>query len=775
MTTPLPYQPFVTRPDQLDSPLFAEWIIPAQELGVFCFRKQFNLDVLPGSYIVHVSADARYRLYVNGCLVCWGPALGDVQNWHYETVDLAPFLSTGNNVIAAQVWNWGRLNGARQQSARTAFILQGDSPAEQDANTNRTWKVMQDAAYSALEMTDALVGGGYIAGGTEQFDARSHPWGWIMPGFDDSAWSAADEIGKGNHNGLDTWKGTPWQLTPRTIPFMEETPEPSLHVLDVRGIPWTNTDTLPNFEIPPHSRAEILLDNRVLTMGFPILSLSGGRDSRIEIRYQESLFDSAGHKGNRDEWRGKIMKGCFDILIADGGERVYEPLWVRIFRYIKLTIETADEALAIHSVHHRFTAYPFQRIARFDAKNDLLKRFWDVSWRTLRLCSLETYVDCPYYEHQQYIGDARIAALLSIYVTGDDRLAKNAIRQFSQSIQPMGLTKSAHPNRGIQIIPPFSLLYIGMIHDYYMLRDAPDFIRPLIPGVRFILDWFISRIDESGMLGPMPYWHHVDAGTGFPVGSPPGASQGGSAHMTILLAYALDRAAELCATFGYPCDAKRFQEISTAIKKKTIELCFCNDKQLIAETPEKRIFSQHTNLFAILTDTLPVDDQPRLMRSLLTDATLIQTTPYFKFYLFQAMKKVGMGADILQFMGEWENFLAHGLTTFPEHGLDSRSDCHVWAAHLMYDFLNILCGIAPGSPGFKSVEIQPNFGNLAEVTASVPHPNGEIHLHYQRIDDQQAEIQITLPENIPGTLLLHGQTFHLSPAEQHSLRIRKNP
>jgi len=42
---------------------------------------------------VHLSADNRYKLYVNSVLVSCGPARGDLYYWNYETVDLAPYLN----------------------------------------------------------------------------------------------------------------------------------------------------------------------------------------------------------------------------------------------------------------------------------------------------------------------------------------------------------------------------------------------------------------------------------------------------------------------------------------------------------------------------------------------------------------------------------------------------------------------------------------------------------------------------------------------------------
>jgi hypothetical protein len=80
-----------------------------KEYGVYKFRKNVDLPSKPSSFIVHVSGDNRYKLYVNEKLVSQGPARGDLYFWNFETVDLAPFLQAGKNTVAALVWNDGKL------------------------------------------------------------------------------------------------------------------------------------------------------------------------------------------------------------------------------------------------------------------------------------------------------------------------------------------------------------------------------------------------------------------------------------------------------------------------------------------------------------------------------------------------------------------------------------------------------------------------------------------------------------------------------------------
>lgn len=87
---------------------------------------------------MHVSADNRYKLYVNGHLVSLGPARGDIYNWNYETVDLSPWLRQGDNTLAAEVWNFVEWKPIAQISFnQTGLIVQGNGPDEQGAQYGR--------------------------------------------------------------------------------------------------------------------------------------------------------------------------------------------------------------------------------------------------------------------------------------------------------------------------------------------------------------------------------------------------------------------------------------------------------------------------------------------------------------------------------------------------------------------------------------------------------------------------------------------------------------
>ena len=106
---------FVTRafsqvaPNLLKSAWPAKWVIvpgtSPHDYGVYHFRRTFILEKVPKPFVVHVTADNRYRLFVNGKFVSAGPARSDLDHWRYETLDLAPHLREGQNALAAVVWN----------------------------------------------------------------------------------------------------------------------------------------------------------------------------------------------------------------------------------------------------------------------------------------------------------------------------------------------------------------------------------------------------------------------------------------------------------------------------------------------------------------------------------------------------------------------------------------------------------------------------------------------------------------------------------------------
>jgi hypothetical protein len=164
------------------NPWPASWIThptaPATEFAVVNFRRTFELDILPDSLPVMVSADNRYQLFVNGQRVGEGPSRGDLAHWRYETYDLRPYIKRGKNVIAAIVWNYGIDRPYSQESYRLGFLLQPKSSVLGELKTDEQWKTYHNQAYTPITGAGKRLGAYYVAGPQLRIDGNKLPWAW---------------------------------------------------------------------------------------------------------------------------------------------------------------------------------------------------------------------------------------------------------------------------------------------------------------------------------------------------------------------------------------------------------------------------------------------------------------------------------------------------------------------------------------------------------------------------------------------------------------------
>jgi hypothetical protein len=178
----------------------ADWIkVPKtgdNDYGVYYFRKQVTFQNISTTCPVYVSADNCYKLYVNQKLVSTGPAKGDTKHWNYETVDLAPYLKVGDNIVAALVWNDGEYRPTANISLKTAFILQAGIDQGRVLNTGSSWVCIQDTGYSPIKIDLPLTS--YKMGPGEFIDMNKTIRNWNDTDCDVTNWMKPEKLGKGN-------------------------------------------------------------------------------------------------------------------------------------------------------------------------------------------------------------------------------------------------------------------------------------------------------------------------------------------------------------------------------------------------------------------------------------------------------------------------------------------------------------------------------------------------------------------------------------------------
>jgi alpha-L-rhamnosidase len=461
----------------------AQWIMhptaEPQAHAVILFRKTFELPEKPAKFVIHLSADNHYRLFVNGTYITRGPARGDLSHWFFETLDISGYLHSGKNTIAAEVVNWGPKRSFTFFSQMTSFILQGDSEAEKMVNTSGgSWKCFHNEAYSPkiVEwMTDrnTIDFGLYVGNPTDSIRADKYPWSWETTAYDDSKWLPAKwcDIAGGRDEQFagGILYGGGKMLIPRRTGILKE------EKIQLAGIRRTsgmevNEDFLKgtgSLTIPANKKVSILIDQAVETMGYPEMLVSGGKDARIQAMYAENLIvKNHSPKGNRNQIEGKYMVGLKDVFIPDGGKnRLFKPTYIRAFRYIQLDIETKESPLVIENYYHVSCNAPIERKAVFESDSPLTEWMMDAGWRTVSICAQDMLISDAAYEQMQYTGDSRVHNLSLLTLSGDDRLTRNALIQFDQSRIPEGLTYACYPNPFHLIIPSYSLIWIDQVHD----------------------------------------------------------------------------------------------------------------------------------------------------------------------------------------------------------------------------------------------------------------------------------------------------------------------
>lgn len=762
--------------DALDSSLMtrqwkSQWVeVPgcdSQAYGVYLFRKTMDMAARPEAFPVLVSADNRYKLFVNGTLVSLGPARCDIEHWVFEEVDLAPYMVAGKNVIAAKVWNEGPNRAEAQFSLRTGFIMQGAVPETEIINTGTGWKCIQDT--SASEYKGAMVFGYSVVSPNEMIDMSLRQNGWMDASFDDSSWLDAKEISNGTPKrtvGIDV--GKTWRLVPSMLPQLERTAQRfdavrlSSNVRIASGFPAKAGDIV----IPAHTKASFLLDNKVETNAFPTIVMNKGKGAQVKLTYAESLTGERFSKGNRNEVEGKRIGGRADLLLADGTDgQSYTSLFYRTFRYVNVDVETADEELVIKDIYSTFVGFPFEMKAKLDTKDEEMQKILEVGWRTARLCAVETYMDCPYYEQLQYGGDTRIQAIISLFNAGDPRLMRAMLTNLDNSRQPEGITQSRYPSVNPQIIPTYSMAYIWMLHDYMMYVDEPEFVKGKMAGTRQIIDYFMNYTDAEGSIRNLPNWAFVDWAAGFMRGMSPVGSDGGSAVLDLHLLKTYLWAAELEKEYGMQDYVNLYLSKAEQLKNTIQTRYWDAEKGLFADTVDKKVYSQHANALAILTNLVSGETAKNIALKIQDDPTLTQATLYFKYYTHEAMSHAGLGDNYMSWLDVWRHNLELGLTTWGETSNveNTRSDCHAWGASPNIEFFRTILGIDSAAPCFKKVVISPSLGDIKSIGGSMPHPNGEISVKYE--NGKKLKAEIVLPEGIDGVFQWNGKEKSLKPGK----------
>ncbi|KAJ5100028.1 hypothetical protein N7532_007029 [Penicillium argentinense] len=574
---------------------------------------------------------------------------------------------------------------------------------------------------------------------------------------------------------------SPWKLAPRPIPELPEIPGRFDGVVRCQG-PVTKDNWKALLQegcstvIPSKVTATVDIEVHALCTAFVALNCSRGKGSTITLLYAEcyekdlgvdiASFPMPRSKSNRADSNGRLY-GMKDIyVVAEGqSQHTFEPFWFRAFRYVQMQITTAEEPLVLESLTLRDTFYPLDIPTSISAGVEL-DNIWKISLRTLQYCRHETFEDCPFYEQNQFASDSRLQMLFTYQISSDDQLARKTLQEFHASQGPDGLIKAQFPAgfRSKQI-PQFSLYWISMVYDHMLYFADILVVRRYLATIDAILNHFDGRINDLGLVGRFDEdtWPFIDW---VPEWSVPGKifescmprayqSTGAATFNSLLYVIALMQAAEVCKFAGRRDTTAEYNSRADDLRKAVNLHCY--EEGLYLDGPSVQEYSQHGQIFAILSETVKGDAARDLMLRTLEDKKLVQCSYSMQFYLFRAVEKVGLYSQLFNsLMSPWRQMIADNLTTWAEHANNPRSDCHGWSASPVHEIVTQIFGISPAQPGFKRVRIAPQMELLETAQGAFITPAGKVSVAWTK-DDLEVETSADMEAEVvlSGSVSVH--------------------
>lgn len=628
---------------------------------IYVFKKSFTaLDCDKCS--VDISAECRYKLYVNGRLVSHGPAKAAENEKYYDTLDISPYLVSGENELLVRVLQLPADDMVNIAQPIYALFRSGNmllwcritltgNSGQRVINTDEGWlcrpengitlnRPVQGVSASLSETVDTLVP-----------CAEFLPAAIVMPARGDFS----EKISFGCTDRF--------YLRKREIP----------HLFLKNG----------NFA----SERDGVYDAGCLKFGYIRAKFSGR--GRVRLTYAECY----GHPGNKSD-RCDPALGLYGDTdeISVSGEYEFLPFWYRCFRFVKCEL-IGD--VRLKSIDFIETGYPFEFEKDYDFGSAEDNALWDISLRTLKLCAHETYEDCPFYEQLQYQMDTSLQMLFTYCLTDDDALARQAIRAYAASQRGDGLMTSRYPALEIQYIPTFSLFFIFMLHCHLVRFGNKDFVKEYLDCAEGVLKWFEKRENENGLITRTHFWNFIDwaDGWGPTAGAPVPDDSSPIAHHNLMVAWASRLLAEVYEALGR-------SERARDLNKKADRLCQSAKRAFFADgifyDDEKRTRkSEHAQVWAVLSGAIDPDTGRAALEAARTWET--RSTFAFAYFLFRAYEKCGIYEYSRDMMDALRALPKMNCTTVPETPHHPRSECHAWGSIAIYEFTHTLLGVKADS------------------------------------------------------------------------------
>lgn len=699
------------QPDELLSfPETACWIGSAHPFDLhevyldFRSPPAWTLERRPQRALLYLTADSRYRLWVNGIFVARGPARCYPWRQSVDCLDVTAHLQAGPNLLAVQVYQPGYSHFAYVHRGAAGLLAHLVCDGESMLWTGTAWRVRRNPSFAAAVPRVSIYGSGVEARDLRREDD------WTAPEYIAEAWSSARIVA--------TVGGYPWtDLRLRTLPLLVESELP-IHLLETRR----GAHPAPQSQ-DAHTALRVGWDAAVAAPlaadsdGWYVPELAAGESASwlFDLGWDHACHGWAEIRGAGDEqllvsYAEKMRDGQLvlsdpatycrvrltDRFILRPGDQTAETFALRGGRYLLFQlIGPATPGLSLR-FHARASAYPLSETRKLATDNPELAAIAESCERTFRACLQDGFVDSTWRESSQWVGDALPQALIMAALCDDVRPLRQVITQAVDGAYPDGVLPGVVPGEvHAYTVVDYNFMWVELLAVYWRLTGDTPFVHTYWPILVRLLDRFARDCGAAGLLLSQP-------GRRLFLDWAPVSRQEPSAIYNLHYLLALQTATELAEGSGAVEDRSRLT-IRAAGLRDAARAAFWRAGRW-HDDPEGATFSQLATALAILAGAATPEETPALLdevaaRSLDPDdepapGRMVLASPFMHHYIFEALREGGRSAAVVEIVRQrWGRWVSAGYpTTWENWSVDfpDGSQCHAFSAHPRYHLAQAL-------------------------------------------------------------------------------------
>ena len=705
---------------------------PRDQSGVCIgFRRSFELAAKPSSAVLHLFADARYILWVNGTYVDRGPSRFQPNGPEYDTIDIAPFLKSGKNVVAVLVA--GNLSGGKVMRHRPGLTASLLVDGKSLWNSDNAWRWSDRTRYRVVKATwpnlwDAEV------------DARVEDGNWTAANYDDSSWRQAQPLSEAK------WG----PLTASRIPRMREIEVP---------LNLSNGAVLP-IALKEGEKLEFTTSRFV--QAYPVIDFTAEEGTELNIEPYDLQY------------------------VAKAGPQSH--FTVDTYGFTSGSITVTKGAATITGLKLIERLYPYERLASFESDDPFLNRLWEMSARTCELLSEDAYVDCADRERVEWMDcvppgfDITRTAMAGPGPDGkkiysDPRLLEVLVRRTALTLQPEGWVKAHTCSDRYDIhakMEDRACAWVEGIRLYYEATGNAAPVREIWPAVVAQMNYFLERRNEMGLVTGRDWvvW-----------GNPLGYATGETTTLNSFVYKALVDSSYLAGVLGDKAEKERFakaaEDLAKAINTELWneqESCYWSgyftEEDFAINAKSQRPVKMkievghsaptiHGNLFALNRGVVPADRRDKVIASILKMKLEPKRAKWaglmLCYYLFKELYALDTAAYdtlVLDYMREAWKPMVESPWQCAWEGFSGGSKAHIYGMHPGYFLSAFVLGVRRDAPVANNVLlIEPHLGDLMKTQGTVVTEFGPVAVSWNR-NGEKLEGTIDLPAGPAITLAL---------------------